>query len=357
MPTFRSDLGSIPTYAPGKPIEEVSRELGIDDIAKLASNECPVEPFPEVLEAIAAAGRQANRYPEDSGYPLLRALAAHHGLAEERFWLGLGSTQLITSVALAVGGAGTSAVYADPSFIMYPIASRMAATEEIAVPLGADMRHDLHAMEAAVRDDTTVVYVCNPNNPSGTYAPGADVRRFIDRVPDRVTVVVDEAYHEYVTAPDHESMLPLAAVRDNVVVMRTFSKVYGLAGLRIGYAVGDPATLVELRRCQIPFSANAVAQAAALAALPLQDAVAERVKTNAIGRDLIEAGLAERGIAHWPSQANFVMFRPAGSAAQLADDLLRRGVIVRPLGPFIRVSVGTEHEIDRFFDALDEVAA
>jgi histidinol-phosphate aminotransferase len=343
-------------YKPGKPIEEVARDLGISDVAKLASNECPVEPFPEVLEAIAAAAKTANRYPEDSGYMLIRALAEHHAMPAEYFWLGLGSTQLITSIALAVGGPGTSAVYADPSFIMYPIASRMAATEEVVVPLGGDMRHDLDAMLGAIRRDTTVVYVCNPNNPSATYVAGTEIRRFIQDVPDRVTIVVDEAYHEYATAPDHETMLPLVRDRDNVIVTRTFSKVYGLAGLRIGYAIGDPGTLGVLRRCQIPFSANAVAQAAALAALPLQNKVADRVKTNAIGRDAIEAGLTERGVEHWPSQANFVMFRPAVPATELAEDLMRRGVIVRSLGPFIRVSVGTEHEIDRFFDAMDQAA-
>lgn len=356
MPTFRSDLDSIPTYKPGKPIEEVSRELGITDIAKLASNECPLEPFPEVLEAIAAAGRVANRYPEDSGYPLVQALAAHHDLPADYFWLGLGSTQLLTSIALAVGGPGTSAVYADPSFIMYPIASRMAATREIAVPLDGDMRHDLGAMLAAIGNQTTVVYVCNPNNPSATYVRGADVRAFIAAVPSRVTVVVDEAYHEYVTAPDHETMLPLVRHRDNVIVTRTFSKVYGLAGLRIGYAMGDPDTIAVLRRCQIPFSANAVAQAAALAALPLHDRVADRVKVNTVGRDTIEAGLAERGLEHWPSQTNFVLFRPGAPAEQVAEALMGRGVIVRPMGGFIRVSVGTEHEVEMFLNGLDAVA-
>jgi histidinol-phosphate aminotransferase len=356
VPTFRSDLDSIPTYKPGKPIEEVSRELGITDIAKLASNECPLEPFPEVLEAIAAAGRVANRYPEDSGYPLVQALAAHHDLPADYFWLGLGSTQLLTSIALAVGGPGTSAVYADPSFIMYPIASRMAATREIAVPLDGDMRHDLGAMLAAIGNQTTVVYVCNPNNPSATYVRGADIRAFIDAVPTRVTVVVDEAYHEYVTASDHETMLPLVRHRDNVIVTRTFSKVYGLAGLRIGYAMGDPDTIAVLRRCQIPFSANAVAQAAALAALPLHDRVADRVKVNTVGRDTIEAGLAERGLEHWPSQTNFVLFRPGAPAEQVAEALMGRGVIVRPMGGFIRVSVGTEHEVEMFLNGLDAVA-
>jgi histidinol-phosphate aminotransferase len=247
-------------------------------------------------------------------------------------------------------------VYAEPSFIMYPIASRMAATREIAVPLDGAMRHDLGAMLSAIGDDTTVVYLCNPNNPSATYLPGAEVAAFIEAVPDRVTVVVDEAYHEYVTAPDHATMLPLVRRRDNVIVTRTFSKVYGLAGLRIGYALGDPETIIALRRCQIPFSANAVAQAAALAALPLHERVAERVKANALGREAIEAELATRGLEHWPSQTNFVLFRPGGPAEAVAEALLRLGVIVRPMGPFIRVTVGTERENEMFLDGLDTVA-
>lgn len=357
MPKLRTDLDSIPTYKPGKPIEEVAREYGITDIAKLASNECPVEPFPEVVAAIAEAGRTVNRYPEDSGYRLVGALAALHGVPPESLWLGLGSTQLLMSIALATGGPGTSAIYADPSFVMYPIGCKIAMTTPIEVPLDGAMRHDLDAMAAAVREDTTLVYVCNPNNPTGTYRSGADVRAFIEAIPGHVTVVVDEAYHEYVTAPDHETMVPLVASRDNVVVTRTFSKVYGLAGLRIGYAIAAPDTITAMRKTQIPFSANSVAQVAALEALEYPERVAERSRDNAAGREMLERGFAERGLQHWVSQTNFVLFRPAGHASDTAQRLMELGVIVRPMGPFIRVSVGTDKENRRFLEALDEVAA
>jgi histidinol-phosphate aminotransferase len=355
VPTFRDDLDAIPTYSPGKPIDEVSRELGISDIVKLASNESPVPPFPPVIEAIAVAGAESNRYPENSGYYLVAALADRYELTPDHFWLGAGSSQLINCTAAAVGGPGTEALYADPSFVMYPISTAIAGAGSIAVPLDSEMRHDLVAMKAAITETTTIVYVCNPNNPTGTYVDGSTVREFVESVPDNILVVVDEAYHEYVTAPDHETMLPLAATRPNVLVMRTFSKVYGLAGLRIGYGIGRPETLGALKRAQIPFSANVVAQAAALEALKHDDLVAERAKENAMGRERIETGLAARGIEHWPSQTNFVMFRPALDPAALSDGLLHRGVIVRPMGPFIRVSVGTDDENERFLSAVDVV--
>jgi len=357
VPTFRPDLDSIPTYVPGRPIDEVARELGLTDIAKLASNECPTKPFPEVIDAITAAASEVNRYPEDSAHDLVDALAAHHGLGVDHFWLGLGSTQVINCIALAVGGPGTSAVYAHPSFVMYPISTRIAGAEAIAVPLDAEMRHDLDAMASAIREDTTLVYVCNPNNPTGTYLPGADVAAFIEAVPDRITVVVDEAYHDYVTEPDYDSALPLVHDRDNIIVTRTFSKVYGLAGLRIGYGMGRPDTVAALRKTQVPFSTNSVGQAAAQEALRYDDRVVERAKENAIGRETIESGLAERGIEFWPSQTNFVLMRPAADAAALDAALLRQGVIVRRAGPFIRVSVGTEAENVRFLAALDEATA
>ena len=213
MPTFRTDLEAIPTYVPGKPIDEVSRELGILDICKLASNECPTEPFPEVVAAIAAAANDVNRYPADSGYYLVGALAERHGVATDQVWLGAGSTQLLGCVALSTGGPGTSAVYASPSFVMYPIATLVSGAKPVEVSLDSRSRLDLAAMLDAIQDDTTVVYVCNPNNPTGTYRSGADILAFIEAVPSEVLVVVDEAYLHDVTAPDYQSALPIAAER------------------------------------------------------------------------------------------------------------------------------------------------
>lgn len=355
MPTFRADLDAIPTYSPGKPIDEVSRELGIFDLCKLASNECPTEPFPEVVAAIAAAAPEVNRYPEDSGFHLVSALADLHSVDPSQIWLGAGSTQLLGCIALAVGGTGTSAVYSSPSFVMYPIASLVAGAEPIEVPLDDEWRYDLDAMLGAIRDDTTVVYVCNPNNPTATYRSGADIAAFIDAVASDVLVVVDEAYHDYVTASDYASALPIAASRDNVIVTRTFSKIYGLAGLRIGYAVGRAETIAGLRKTQPPFSANSIAQVAALEALDHPDQVAARAEANTAGRVQLEGGLAQRRIEHAPSQANFVAMKLTDDPKDLSDRLLKEGVIVRPMGSIIRVTVGTEGENRRFLEALDVV--
>jgi histidinol-phosphate aminotransferase len=355
MPAFRSDLDQIPVYRPGKPIDEVSRELGIADIAKLASNEWPVEPFPEVVEAVIAAAADFNRYPENSVYHVVNALAEHLDVSADQIWMGAGTTELISCIALAVGGPGTSTVFSNPSFVMYPISAALAGAEPIAVPSTPELGHDLDAMRAAIREDTRLVFVCNPNNPTGTYLPGSDVTAFVKSVPERTLVVVDEAYYEFVTAPDYESALPLVAEHDNVVVTRTFSKVYGLAGLRIGYAVGQPDTVAQLRRAQVPFSVNSAAQAGALTALAHSDRLAERVKGNHQARTELEAGLADRGIDYVSSQTNFVLIRPAGDVAKLSDEMLQLGVIVRPMGPFIRVTVGTLAENRRFLEALDEI--
>lgn len=355
MPMFRADLDRIPVYKPGKPIEEVSRELGITDIVKLASNECPLPPFPNVIAAISTAARDLNRYPENSVYYLVGALSDHLGVPADHLWIGAGSTELLLAMSLAMGGPGTSFVFADPSFVMYPISAAISGAAPIAVPATAGLGHDLGAMAAAVRPDTTIVFVCNPNNPTGTYLPEKDVTAFIEEIPDRALVIVDEAYFELATAPDYATCIPQALARDNVVVTRTFSKVFGLAGLRVGYAVGRPETLNQLRKTQVPFSVNSVAQAGALAALSSTDELRQRVADNAAARDQLEKGLADLGVDHVPSQTNFVLLRPSTDAAQLADSLMRQGVIVRPMGPFIRVTVGTPAENDRFLGALGQL--
>lgn len=352
MPTFRTDLGRIPTYRPGKPIDELSRELGISEIIKLASNEWPLPPFPEVSAAVSAAAVGLNRYPENSSYDLVNELASYLDVGADHLWMGAGSTELILSLSLAVGGPGSSFVFSDPSFVMYPIAAAVSGAEAIAVGSTAGMGHDLDAMLAAVRPDTSLVFVCNPNNPTGTHLSSQDVVAFIDAVPDRTLVVVDEAYFEFVTAPEYGSAIGEAVARDNVIVTRTFSKVFGLAGLRVGYAIGSPQTLGSLRRAQVPFSVNSVAQAGALAALRCADRLQQRVSDNDAVRSELERGLADRDVDYVPSQTNFVLFRPKSDAAQLADALMQQGVIVRPMGPFVRVSVGTVEENRRLLEAL-----
>lgn len=357
MPTYRNDLDQIPRYVPGRPIGEVMRELGVASAAKLASNECPEPPFPEVREVIARVVPELHRYPDSAGHDLTRSIARHHGVSPDTVWIGAGSSENLRSAALAVGGPGTSAVFGKPSFVMYGIATRIARAEPVEVSLDEDRAMDLDAMAGAIRSDTTIVYVCNPNNPTGAIRSGDDVEAFIDSVPDRVTVVVDEAYAEYVTDPRYRSMLSQATERPNVLVTRTFSKIYGLAGLRVGYAVGDPDLIAHLRIPQAPFTVNAVAQVAAVEAMHHEQRVIERRQRNAAGRDLLMGELRSRGLRVPDSQANFVYVEPDLDLDALVRDLLGLGIIVRPLGAGVRVTVGTPEENAAFLAAWDSAVS
>ncbi len=349
MPRFRPDLDNIVPYVPGRSIDEVAAELGLADVAKLASNECPFPPWPEVINAIAEAGAGVNRYPDNDQRQLREATAGHLGVPADHLWFGSGSSDILRSIALTMGGPGTSAVYATPSFVLYRVFSHVAGAVPVEVPLTPGWVHDPEALIGSVRSDTTVLYVCNPNNPTGTHMPGEAVRWIIDQVPDRVLVVIDEAYVDYVEAPDFESALPVALERENVVVTRTFSKAYGLAGLRVGYAIGVPGTLRTLRKPQAPFPVTSAGQAAATAALALSDRLAERVDFNARERKRMIDALDRLGIDHASSQTNFIFHRSPVSA----ESFTRRGVIVRPSGDgWVRTTVGLEHENDRFLEAL-----
>lgn len=357
MPTFRSDLTSIPRYVPGRSLDEVARELGLASISALASNEWPNRPFPEVIDAVAAAVANANRYPDNSAHDVRHALAAFRGVDPEEVWVGSGSSDIIRATALGVGGPATSTVFPDPSFVLYSITTMICGAEPIAVPLADGHRHDLGRMLGAIRDDTTLVYICNPNNPTGGHLHGDEVRAFLEEVPESIVVIVDEAYAEFVTASDYESMVDEAPARSNVLVLRTFSKIYGLAGLRIGYGIGNPELIANLKRTQAPFAVTTVAQAAALEALKHQDRVKERALTNAESREFLIAALSERGLDPADSQANFVYFEPTQPPQQLADDLMAKGVSVRCLGVGLRITVGTSTENAHFVEALDELLA
>ena len=356
VPRFRPDLSDIPIYRPGRPIEEVMEDFGLESVIKLASNECPYPPFPEVQAVIASESARVNRYPDNQQRALRRAVAEFLSVAPDQLWFGGGSSELLLISALAMGGPGASAVYPWPSFGLYRIASRVARSAGIEVPLDEDWRMDLDAMAASIRSDTTLVYLCNPNNPTGTHVSGAAVQEFVDRVPEDVLVVIDEAYHEFVQAVDFHTSLPLAVERDNVVVAHTFSKAYGLAGLRLGYMVGGSETLDQLGRIQLPFTVSSLAQAAAIEALRHQDQVAERMQANAAGLKLLTEGLDARGIRYADSQTNFLYLFPPG--AGWTGELLARGVIVRefPEGA-VRLTVGTESENLRFLEAVDELLA
>lgn len=358
MPKYRPDLAEIAPYEPGLPVEEVARRHGLDpgSIIKLASNESPGGPVPAALAAIAAASRSANRYPDNEGYELRAALAKHLGVDSDSIWLGGGSSDILRAVSLAVGGPGTNVVYGWPSFVIYRLGAMWAMSDRREIPLTEDHRFDLDRLAAAIDDATTLVFVCNPNNPTGTHLSSAEVARFVESVPERVTVIVDEAYAEFVTAADYHSLVDLAAGRPNLLVTRTFSKIHALAALRVGYAVTHPDTIAEMRRAQAPFTVTQPGQAAAIASLGEPGLLAARVDDNAHGRGRLLDGLEDLGIVHADSQANFVWFRSRQSEPRTA--YIERGVIVRTFGDdWVRVTVGTDEENTLFLAALAAVEA
>ncbi|MEX0667573.1 MAG: histidinol-phosphate transaminase [Acidimicrobiia bacterium] len=355
---MRPGVAKIPPYEAGRPIEEVARSVGLDPatVIKLASNESPIPPFPEVIEAIAAAAAGSNRYPDNDWYQLADAVADSLQIDPDQLMFGGGSSELLRVTSLAVGGEGTSAVYPWPSFIIYRMGSVLAGSTPIEVPLTADYHIDLDAMAAAVRGDTTVAFLCNPNNPTGTHRSASDVTGFIDSVPQKTLVVVDEAYFEYATAPDYRSAIEHALHRPNVIVLRTFSKIYSLASLRVGYAIGQPSTLADLRRAQAPFTVSGLAQVAALTAVRYPMRVEERARFNARERSRIEKELEARNVEFVPSQANFVYLHPEGIDDGAFQAFLRKGVIVRQFGGgWIRVTIGSNEENDRFLQGLDSL--
>ena len=359
MPRLRPDLESLHPYRPGRTAAEVAATYGVTDVVKIASNEVADAPSSAIVAAVAKAAATVNRYPDNARGDLLAALGTHLGVPPTHVWAGGASNELGTLLAVAFGGPGTSIVYAWPSFSLYPIATRTSGSDAIEVPVDAAHRHDLDAMLSAIRDDTTVVFVCNPNNPTGTHVPFSDLVGFIDSLDPGVLVIVDEAYHEFATAADHASAVPLAATRPNVAVTRTFSKAFGLAGLRVGYVVADPEVLDGIRRIQIPFTVTSPAMAGAIEALKHPNEVTERVARIVAGRDLLTREMQERGFAVAPSEANFVYVDLGDRVDEIVEGLLHQGVIVRVVPPvgFVRISIGSPSDTERLLEALDVVVS
>ena len=361
MPNYRPDIAGLKPYEVGRPIEDVAREHGLDteDIIKLTANESPDGPFPGVVDAAVSALASSNRYPDNHVWDLSHALAKELDVQPSNLLFGNGSTALMSDMANAVGGPGTNAVYGWPSFFIYRFASIWSGSEYREVRIDEGFALDLDAMGAAIDGDTRIAYVCNPNNPTGTIKPADDIEAFIDAVPESVLVVVDEAYHDFVGDRRYRTQIPLALERANVVVLRTFSKIYSLAAHRVGYAVGHPDTLPELRKAQQPLTVNQVGQAAALASLGQPGEVQRRVEANSAGRHHLLGVLSERGLSHAESHTNFVFFKmPGDDSREISEDFTRRGVIIRPISRgWMRVTFGWESENKRFVEVLDEVLA
>jgi histidinol-phosphate aminotransferase len=347
----------IARYMPGKPVDELAREFALDPatIVKLASNENPRGPSPRALAALAAAAAELTRYPDGNGFALKAALAARFAVPAEAIVLGNGSNDILELVTQAFLRPGDDAVYAQHAFAVYPLATQARGATGIVVP-AKDFGHDLAAMRDALTPRTRVVFVANPNNPTGTWLSPAAVKAFIAAVPRNVVVVLDEAYNEYLEPAEQANATAWIAEYPHLVVSRSFSKAYGLAALRVGYGVMDPAVADLLNRVRQPFNVNALAQAAAVAALADTGYVEESRRVNRAGMQQLEAGLRELRMRALPSRGNFIMVH-VGDAARVYEALLRQGVIVRPVANYdlpewLRVTVGLPAENARFLVAL-----
>ncbi len=346
-------------YQPGKPIEELTRELGITDVVKLASNENPRGPGSAVRDALAKAANSLSRYPDGSGYRLKRALGEHLGVSSATITLGNGSNDVLELIARIALSPGAEAVVSAHAFVVYPLAVIAHGGTLVTVP-ARDWGCDLDAMAAAVNERTRLVFIANPNNPTGTWVTETDLVAFLERMPEHVLVVLDEAYFEYVERDDFPDGIALRERCPNLVVTRTFSKIHGLAALRVGYAVSAPDVADVLNRVRQPFNVSSIGLECAQAALGDEAFVVESRRINREGMKQLEAGLTQLGIDYIPSLGNFLSIDLGKPAAQTYRALLELGVIVRPIAGYgmpnhLRVTVGLPQENARFLDALAQV--
>jgi len=349
------EIAALVPYPPGKPIEEVEREYGIEGSIKLASNENPLGPSPKGVAAIAGGLQNLHRYPDGSGYYLKRKLSKQLGVEPETIILGNGSNEIIEFAIRTFLSPGDEVVMANPSFAVYPIVVKATRGRAVEVPLKG-LTHDLDAMLKAVTGKTRLIFIANPNNPTGTIVTSGALNSFIDSLPDNIVVVIDEAYREYVTDAGYPDALRYVGGDKPVVVLRTFSKIYGLAGLRIGYGVADREVVSYMERVRQPFNVNSLAHIAAMAALDDETHLEKSRENNREGMAHLFAEISNMGFECVPSQANFFLIK-VGRGRDVYDGLLRRGVIVRPmesynLPEYIRVTVGLQEENRRFLETF-----
>ena len=350
---FRKNLLSIKPYVPGKPIEDLERELGIRNASKIASNENPLGPSPKVLQALEKALPNIHRYPDGGAYNLSQALSQHLGVNPNQLLLGHGSNELIVRLGQMVLNPGDEVICADPGFFVYSSTALLCEAATRPQPL-REFRHDLKLFERAINHKTKVVFIANPNNPTGTIIPLSEVESFLSACPPHILVVLDEAYYEYVDDPAYFESLKLLPRFPNLVILRTFSKAFGLAGLRVGYGVAHPELVEVFQKIREPFNVNGLAMVAAEAALTDMGHVKKVTEVNKVLRQKLFEDLKRLGLNPPPTQANFVYFETP-NASNLYDHLLKKGIIVRPMGPALRVTTGTEEETDRFLKVFEEI--
>lgn len=359
---IRPNILEMVPYSPGKPIEEARRELGISTVYKLASNENPLGPSSKAVDAMEHALHEANLYPDGGAHDLKQALSRKFGIPVENIVLGAGSEELIQTIGLIyLNGPEDEVVAGFPSFVRYEAAARLCNAKFVNVPLDKTLTHDLPAMAKAVTDKTKIVFIANPNNPTGTIVHNKALRSFIDDMPSQVTVVVDEAYYEFAShLPEYPSAIDYLKEGKNVICLRTFSKAYGLAGMRVGYGFVSPQVEDAINRARITFNINILAQAGATAALHDVDHMLRTVQNNERGIEMLTKGMEAEGATVTKSYTNFVFADIHRPCRPVFEALLKRGVIVRPgdifgTPTYLRVSVGTDEGNRAFLEAFKSV--
>ncbi|MGB9715412.1 MAG: histidinol-phosphate transaminase [Thermodesulfovibrionales bacterium] len=354
-------ISTLRPYVPGKPIEELERELGIRDSVKLASNENPVGPSPMALKAIidvlmnSSPSLSINRYPDASGYWLKKEISKKFSVCEDEIILGNGSNELIDIAVRTFLQPGDDAVMANPSFVVFPMSVQASGSKPIQIPL-KNFTHDLEAMADAVTERTKMIFIANPNNPTGTINRKGEFERFMDKIPEGILVVADEAYHEYVTDPDYPDSMEYFRKGRDILILRTFSKIYGLAGLRIGYGIARKDIIKEMNKIRPPFNTSILAQNAAIYALRDDEHIRYSKEINEKGKSYLYTELKSLNIRFVPTEANFIYILLGYDSNVFYNEMLKRGVITRPVGPGeIRVTIGLPEENERFIEALKKV--
>ena len=362
-PLVQPFIDDVKTYVPGKPVEELQRELGITDIIKLASNENPLGTSEKVREVVRKAAERLHIYPDGAAFNLKQAICDFHGVDMAEVATGAGSDELLMLSIDTFISPGDKGVVCQYGFGSYPISLVGHGAEVEVVPVLDGFKPDVKGLVEACDDDTKMLFLANPNNPTGTYVAEDELRYLLNEVPEQVVVVIDEAYHDYIQADDYKTALELRGLRDRLIVTRTFSKCYGLAGLRVGYAISTPEIIDCVNRIRKPFNVNLVAQEAAIAAIGDRDFVRRSVEVNEAGRAQLEAGfekLAGFGVDWVPSQTNFLLVEMPVAGREIYDVMLRRGVILRPMAGYglpnyLRISIGTEPQNARCLTELTDV--
>jgi len=349
----------IKPYVPGKPIEEVKRELGLKKIIKLASNENPLGPSSKAIQAIKEYANKVNLYPDGGGWRLRKVLSEKLELERENIILGNGSDEIVSLITRVFLREGEEVIVGDPSFLMYSIDAQLSGGRVISVSL-KDFKLDLKRMKEVITSRTKLIFIDNPNNPTGTIVKEDEVKDFLDKLPPHILVIFDEAYYEYVDDPGYPQTLDFIKEGRNVIVLRTFSKIYGLAGLRVGYGIAKKEIVAVLNRVRSPFNVNSLAQVAALASLEDEDQVKRSRKLIEKEKEFLYFHLRELGLSFIPTQANFILIKIGKRAGKVEQALLKRGIIVRGmegynLSEYIRVTIGTRKQNEEFLESLQKI--